>query len=142
MATPTRDPLTTTIKIIVNWIALGVPENGYSTVESYNLQWDRGTKGVTWYNLIGFDADVLATRYDTVHTLTAGTTYKFKVRAKNFFGWSEFSPILDIKAATWPENTQSVTTTIDGSTGGVLVSWLAPYNNAQVLQRYEILLYS
>ena len=79
MATPTRDPLTTTTKIFVDWVALGVPENGYSTVESYNLQWDRGTKGVTWYNLIGFDADVLVTRYETVHTLTAGTTYKFKV---------------------------------------------------------------
>jgi len=88
MATPTRDSLTTTHKIIVNWIALDTPENGYSTIESYNLQWDRGTKGVTWYNLIGYDSDVLDTSYETVNTLVAGSTYKFKVRAKNFFGWS------------------------------------------------------
>jgi hypothetical protein len=61
MAIPTRDSSTTIYTIVVNWIALDIPENGYSTIESYNLQWDRGTKGVTWYNLIGYDSDVLDT---------------------------------------------------------------------------------
>ena len=133
MASPTRDSTTTTHVIILNWVALDIPENGYSTVESYNLQWDRGTKGVTWYNLIGYDSDVLDTSYSTINTLTAGVTYKFKVRAKNFFGWSDFSSIVDIKAATWPEVAETVTTTIESSTGDLQVSWLAPYNNAQVL---------
>jgi hypothetical protein len=51
--------------------------------------------------------------------LTAGRIYKFKVRARNFFGWSEFSTILDIKAATWPEKALAAATVIDPVTGGV-----------------------
>jgi hypothetical protein len=54
MATPTRDSTTTIKKLVVDWIALAAPENGYSTILSYNLVWDAGTDGVTWTSLIGF----------------------------------------------------------------------------------------
>jgi hypothetical protein len=60
----------------------------------------------------------------------AGNIYKFKTRARNFFGWSEFSNVLDIKAATWPEIAEAATTRIDDTSGGVVIEWLAPFNNA------------
>jgi hypothetical protein len=52
--------------------------------------------------------------------LTSGATYKFRVRAKNTFGFGNFSSILDIKAATWPEISSSVITSIDDITGGII----------------------
>lgn len=73
---------------------MNVPENGYSTVLSYNLQWDMGTGGTTWYNLIGYDTQNLATTFQSVNRLTAGSWYQFKVRARNAFGWGAFSDIL------------------------------------------------
>jgi len=52
--------------------------------------------------------------------LTSGATYKFRVRAKNTFGFGNFSSILDIKAATWPEISSSVLSSIDDITGGII----------------------
>ena len=65
MAVPVRDPSTTTSVLVINWLALGIPENGYSEILSYNLQWDRGTYATseTWYNLIGYDEATLVTTF-------------------------------------------------------------------------------
>lgn len=45
LSTPvlSRDPSTTESEIIINWTALGSPEDGYSPVIAYNLQWDKGS---------------------------------------------------------------------------------------------------
>jgi hypothetical protein len=45
---PTRDSATTTQSLVVNWIALSVPQNGYANVNSYSLEWDAGTDGQQW----------------------------------------------------------------------------------------------
>lgn len=75
MQVPARLSTTTTTSLFVEWTPLNVPENGYSTVLSYNLQWDMGTGGTTWYNLIGFDTLNLATTFQSVNRLTAGDWY-------------------------------------------------------------------
>ena len=72
MAAPTRDPSTTTLKLVVDWVALVSPENGYTAITSYNLQWDRGTAGATWYNLIGYNAEALALTFTASEYVTAG----------------------------------------------------------------------
>lgn len=44
--------------------------------------------GNSWVNLTGSDGSwSLATTY-IVHSLTANTTYTFRVRARNVIGWS------------------------------------------------------
>jgi hypothetical protein len=53
--------------------------------------------------------------------LTSGATYKFRVRARNTFGFGNFSSVLEIKAATWPEIASSVFTSIDETTGGIIL---------------------
>jgi hypothetical protein len=121
MATPTRDATTTIQKLVVDWIALAAPENGYSTVLSYNLVWDAGTNGVTWTSLIGFETDSLVKRFQVVNGISAGTLYQLKVRAKNAFGWSEYSEVLNIKAATWPQIGSAVTTIVDSTSGDITV---------------------
>jgi hypothetical protein len=80
--------------------------------------------------LIGYDTQTLVTTFTTDNQLTPGLTYKFKVRAQNFFGWSDFSAILDIKAATIPEISLAVYTSIETLAGAVVIGWDAPYNNA------------
>ena len=59
MAIPTRDPATTTTSLVVNWVGLVVPDNGYATVLSYNLQWDANSEGATFYDLVGFETESL-----------------------------------------------------------------------------------
>ena len=65
---PTRDPTTTTFQIVVDWLP---PSNdGYSEIISYNLQWDSGTDGATWTNLIGYNTESLAMTFTVASSLT------------------------------------------------------------------------
>jgi len=102
MAAPTRNAATTTGKLVVDWVPLVSPDTGYSDITSYNLQWDKGTDGATWVNLIGFNTASLAETYTIAASLNEGDHYQLKVRANNFWGWGEFSDPLTIKTATWP----------------------------------------
>ena len=54
MSAPQRDSATNTQKIVVNWEAIGSPEDGNSAVISYSLEYDAGSDGETWETLIGY----------------------------------------------------------------------------------------
>jgi len=142
MLAPTRHSVratTTTIsKIVVDWQALVSPANGYVNVVSYNLQWDKGTGGTSWSNLVGYNTDSLVLQLAVADNIQKGSFYQFKVRAKNFWGWGAFSDIVSIKAAKFPAKMVAVTSSIDPVTGGMKIMWLAPYNNEQPITKYKI----
>ena len=123
MATPTRVASTTTQKLVVNWIALVIPENGYANINSYNLEWDAGTSGVVWYEQIGYTTDFLLVSFTVIQDVIVGNSYQFRIRAKNAIGWGPYSNTLTIKAATWPETGDVMITTIDSHTGGISINF-------------------
>src|SRR5690242_3797157 len=102
MSSPTSGSSTSTTVIEVGWTALTSPNNGDSSITSYNLQWDAGTSGTTWTDLIGNSPSSTALSYSVTTGITAGSSYQFKVRARNVFGWGSFSPVTTIKAAAKP----------------------------------------
>mmetsp|Transcript_29136 Transcript_29136/g.28195 ORF Transcript_29136/g.28195 Transcript_29136/m.28195 type:complete len:170 (-) Transcript_29136:3102-3611(-) len=54
MADPTRGSLTSSTDIEVEWLALTLgSETGDSTILSYNLEWDAGSSGVSYVELVG-----------------------------------------------------------------------------------------
>ena len=59
MDAPTRNFFTNNKMIVVDWTLLPSDRIGMSSVTSYNLWWDEGSKGEFWYNLIGLDEPVL-----------------------------------------------------------------------------------
>ena len=61
-----------------------------------------------------------------------------RVRARNYWGWGEFSDILTIKASSFPEQVSQPSTAIDEVTGGIRVQWTAPFNNAEEITKYKI----
>mmetsp|Transcript_9442 Transcript_9442/g.8981 ORF Transcript_9442/g.8981 Transcript_9442/m.8981 type:complete len:609 (+) Transcript_9442:2746-4572(+) len=76
VATPTDGAGTTQSSIQVDWADYpSAPENGGSSVTSYNVQWDSGTGGVTWTNLAGFSTDSLALTYTVTSGVVPGTSY-------------------------------------------------------------------
>jgi len=75
-------------------------ETGGSGILSYNVQWDTGTDGRFWSNLAGFASNYLANEYTATSSIVAGRTYLIKVRARNYWGYGEFSDLLTIKAST------------------------------------------
>lgn len=100
-----------------------------------------------WDSIVG---DLTGTYMGLEYTLTdlndgivSGTTYTFKVRALNKWGWGPYTqdPQLEILAATIPSRVDIAVTTIDPLTGGVMISWLAPNDNGQAISSYTIEIY-
>ena len=89
--------LTSNLKIGLTW-SNGV-SNGGSAVLDYSVYYDQGTD-----NFVLLNNAVTSPSYLTTVTLTAGTTYKFKVTARNSVGTSSFSDPVSILAARVPDS--------------------------------------
>jgi hypothetical protein len=64
---------------------------GGGDITSLHLQWDKGTSGVEWDTLIGEFPYTTSTSYTINGNIIGGHIYKFKYRARNVFGWGEWS---------------------------------------------------
>lgn len=65
-------------------------------------------------------------------------TYFVRVRARNFWGWSEYSDLLEIKASTWPSKVNTPLTVLDESSGDILLQWSEPDNKSDTITEYRI----
>jgi hypothetical protein len=73
-----------------------------------------------------------------VNVLTMGLSYKFKVAARNSFGFSLFSNEVQILQAEKPSQVSLPVTSTLGNTN-VLVKWTAPSDQGSPITRYTIL---
>lgn len=104
--------------------------NGGTPVIDYRINFDDGT------DVFSIDvAGITSTSY-TKTGLTAGITYKFKVEARNAYGYSDYSAAVAILAAQEPATPSAPTTTIFGSY--VRISWTAPNSNGSPITKYLI----
>ena len=69
-------------------------------------------------------------------SLTPGTTYSFKVEARNAFGYSSPSASVEILAAERPSQPAAPTTVLDGT--NILISWSAPFDQGSPINSYKI----
>lgn len=91
MSIPERDDSTNTKMVVVNWQAIGNPEDGNSQVLSYSLEYDAGTNRESWEPLIGYLADYSGLTMQVTAKIERGVTYVFRLRAKNIWGWGAYS---------------------------------------------------
>jgi hypothetical protein len=77
-----------------------------------------------------------ANAYYDVTSLTSGTTYQFKIEAKNEYGYSTYSSTLSLLAAYIPAVPTGVTTEIDGNT--VKVLWSLSTTNGSPITAYKV----
>lgn len=102
MGDPRRGSNTNAGQIEIEWDSLTTPANGDSTILSYSLEWDSGTSGVTYTVLVGVSTDSTDTSYTLTSGITTGTEYNFRVKAKNAFGWGDYSSVVALKASAAP----------------------------------------
>lgn len=62
------------------------------------------------------------------------------MRAKNIHDWGSYSDVTTIKAARKPYQMSAPTTSIDSTTGGVTISWVAPNNGQETISSYTIMI--
>jgi hypothetical protein len=113
MEVPIRGYDTSFTTLFIDWIALTGDKTGSATIDSYNLQWYDGNLIPVWTDLTGLSSYSTATTGQFSAGVVAGTIYQVRVRAHNVHGWSDFSPILEIKAAGIPEQPEPPTTEIN-----------------------------
>ena len=78
----------------------------------------------------------LAAKSYLVTGLSVGSTYTFKIQARNAFGYGPFSDVVLILAAQIPDQPLAPTTTFDRTT--VLIQWTEPFNQGSEITGYEI----
>lgn len=97
MISPTRGPETKIASIHVLWTPLtAINDIRAPVVLSYNLQWDKGTNGVQWESLVGLSTETKQLSFTAVTGISGGQYYKFRVRAKNLYGWGDYSPEVSV----------------------------------------------
>lgn len=133
-----RDPLTTEAEIIINWTALSSPGDGYSSIIAYNLQFDKGTNGVTWYDLYGVVPTATLLSFTLTSDIVPGGKYLFRIRAGNVHGFGSFSNAFTIMAAGKPFKANTPTTSIDAATGKLEIQWTAPHDGSDAITSYLI----
>lgn len=126
MADPTSGSATSSSQIQVDWVALSSPANGDSAIISYVLYWDQGSND--FEELVGDTSAYTATNYIKTG-LTAATTYKFKVAAKNEHGTGAFSSEVSIVAESVPSQMSTVVTSTDSANGNLIISFAEPSSN-------------
>lgn len=70
--------------------------------------------------------------------LTTGSIYSFKVRARNAFGFSDFSEPVAILAAQIPDRPAAPVTTFDRTV--VIIDWAAPFSQGSPITGYKVLI--
>lgn len=68
--------------------------------------------------------------------MISGSNYLFRVRARNEFGYSEYSDELQLLVAFVPARPVPPVTSVINST--VIVTWTAPFNSGSLITKYKI----
>jgi hypothetical protein len=140
MGPPTRGQGTSEGQIQVFWTALvSSVDVGGAPITSYNLQWDEGSGGSSWSNLVGYTSSYPATEYIATTGVVPGAEYAFRVRAYNAHGWGATSTTTTIAASAAPDQMGTPTTTVQDVVN-IRVAWVAADANSDPLVAYEILI--
>jgi hypothetical protein len=101
---------------------------------AYNLWWDAnsGTTNIDLYE--GLTGSTI------VEGLNPGSQYQFKVRARNIYGYGEFSDTIILIPKAVPDMMASPTTSLDYPT--VTIAWTTPFNNGNTINAYQIVIFS
>ena len=138
-ASPVEAQLTNENQVHISWaVQTSHEETGGTDILSYNLRWDKGSNGLTWYHAIGFTQDELIAEYVVSDGVLPGNLYFFQVRSKNKWGWSEWSAVAQVKASTWPDVVEEPSTSVDLQSGSVVISWVEPYFHSSEITHYSI----
>jgi len=88
--------------------------------------------------VVGVKEDYLETSY--IHTdLPANEELHYRIRAKNKWGWGQFStPDLVIETPKAPKAVSYTESTVIVKTGDIKITWEAPDSNGSEIQGYKL----
>jgi hypothetical protein len=115
-------------------------ETGGSEILSYHVQWDQQTGGLSWQDVQGYTAPDVSTSIELTSGVTPGLDYQVRVRARNIYGYGDYSAVTTIRAAQEPDAVApaSLSSVVSGT--NVAFSWTAPDANEDPITAYRVLI--
>jgi hypothetical protein len=111
-------------------------QTGGSLIQSYQIDYDRGSSGTEWQELKGFSANDVALFY-IEDELLISTEYRVRYRAKNIFGWSDYSDTTSIYTIMVPDVTgDAISSDLVGT--NIIFSWTAPFERGTPITHYNV----
>jgi hypothetical protein len=139
MAPPARGSGTGPDRVELTWSAVTSPANGNSAVTSYALEWDEGAGAAAPFKLLAGEVNYQLTSYlVTSGVIAAGAPYRFRIRATNFWGSGEDSDVVEIAAATKPDQPAAPSTAVEATAGAVVITWVAPDTRGATITSYVV----
>ena len=141
----TRGESTSEYQVHVSWTSMVTDEEtGGAPIISYNLQYDQGTDGASWMDLVGSPSNYLLNEFIVTENIVAGEAYKFRIRARNVYGWqADYSdPAAEVAASEAPSQMHTLVTSYDAGVDvtAVKIEWVEPYDNSEPIIDYEVLI--
>lgn len=100
MPKPTEGSATSRSVVEILWLPIASPNDGGSSILSYNVYWDQGIN--QWKNLVGQTSDYLGFHFSVGGRILESNSYNFKIRGVNRWGFGPFSDITTIIASGSP----------------------------------------
>jgi hypothetical protein len=98
------------------------------------IYWDSGDKTANLIELVGINSQLTQTTYTLSDNVQSGKSYRFMVKAVNKWGEGVFSNVVSVLAASKPATIDpAAQTTIEASTGDVVIAWTEPDARGSVL---------
>jgi hypothetical protein len=110
--------------------------NGGAQIIDHRISWDQGSN-----NYVTLAVGVVGATYTTTATLVASTTYKFKIEARNQFGFSlTYSNEVSIIAARVSDAPLDLANNVAITASGIIgLTWsVPPYNGGNPIIDYRI----
>lgn len=135
MNAPVEDSTTSSTQIKVTWTPLTAnADTGADTIIYYSLEWNQGSVVNTWVELT--TPNNLVTSFTQTSGFTPGTTYSYRLRAKNSYGYGPYSSTVSITPASAPSQIATATTTVD--TVYAKIAWAEPASNGASITGYRV----
>jgi len=115
-----------------------IENNGGSVIITYHLMMDDGQNG-EFKSIAGDDDSISLLRAFTItNGIVKGRTYRFIYRVKNHIGWTEFSPITYILAASVPMKPPAAKVISTSDTSIVLQVFEPSDNGGSIVTKYDL----
>jgi hypothetical protein len=127
---PVKNALTTQTSLVIDTQHLVGTANGGSEVLAYLVEWDQGTGN--WIQI----QDSLLNQVTVDSSITPGSIYGFRYRARNRQGTGAYSDVTKVMATNVPDQMLPAQTELQGT--DVKVSWQEPNSGTLSIEYYLV----
>eukprot|EP00794_Sanderia_malayensis_P011063 gene11063-12231_t len=121
----------TKTSLLIRWSA---PNDGGSAITTYSLEWNHGKPKSQFEEVY----NGLQRQYKLSHKLPPSTLCKFRLRASNEVGWSDFSQILECMTNACPPEMPNEPKLVKKTSTSIALKWIEPTDNGAPITEYRL----